>query len=95
MVLSANLMGILPTSAQALLRAVSRWETMWETIRGRMDPAAFEKIGMIRFNSELCWAARKIVQVAISGDKSSAYMQKVGHDSLVQLHEFVRQYRDS
>ncbi|KAK1980204.1 hypothetical protein LZ30DRAFT_724011 [Colletotrichum cereale] len=94
-VLSANLMGILPASAHALLRAVSRWETMWESIRGRMDPATFEKCGMIRHNSELCWATRKITQVAISGDKSSAYMQKVGHDSLVQLHEFVRQYRDA
>ncbi|GKT41309.1 uncharacterized protein ColSpa_01490 [Colletotrichum spaethianum] len=95
MVLSANLMGLLPASAHALLRATSRWENMWESIRSRMDPAAFEKIGMARYNSELCWAARTIIRVAISGDKSSAYMQKVGHDSLVQLHEFVRQYRDS
>lgn len=68
---------------------------MWDTIRGRMEPAAFEKAGMIRYNSELCWIARKLVHVSISGDRSSAYMQKVGHDSLVQLHEFVRQYRDS
>ncbi|OHW98341.1 transcription factor, partial [Colletotrichum incanum] len=95
MLLSANLMGVLPASAHSILRAVSRWEAMWESIRGRIDPAAFEKIGMVRYNSELCWAARKIIQVAISGDRSSAYMQKVGHDSLVQLHEFVRQYRDS
>ncbi|GJC87699.1 hypothetical protein ColLi_10537 [Colletotrichum liriopes] len=95
MLLSANLMGVLPASAHSILRAVSRWEAMWESIRARIDPAAFEKLGMVRYNSELCWAARKIIQVAISGDKSSAYMQKVGHDSLVQLHEFVRQYRDS
>ncbi|GKT58072.1 transcription factor [Colletotrichum tofieldiae] len=95
MLLSANLMGVLPASAHSILRAVSRWEAMWESIRGRIDPEAFEKLGMVRYNSELCWAARKIIQVAISGDKSSAYMQKVGHDSLVQLHEFVRQYRDS
>ncbi|KAK2001059.1 hypothetical protein LX36DRAFT_571038 [Colletotrichum falcatum] len=95
MTLSANLMGILPASAHALLRAISRWESIWESLRGRMSPAAFEKCGIIRHNSELCWAARKIIQVAISGDKSSPYMQKVGHDSLVQLHEFVRQYRDA
>lgn len=95
MLASANLMGVLPACAPALLRAVSRWEVMWDTIRGRMEPAAFEKAGMIRYNSELCWIARKLVHVSISGDRSSAYMQKVGHDSLVQLHEFVRQYRDS
>ncbi|KAL0780264.1 hypothetical protein CaCOL14_004748 [Colletotrichum acutatum] len=95
MLASANLMGVLPACAPALLRAVSRWEVMWDMIRGRMEPAAFEKAGMIRYNSELCWIARKLVHVSISGDRSSAYMQKVGHDSLVQLHEFVRQYRDS
>ncbi|KAK1564230.1 uncharacterized protein LY79DRAFT_530321 [Colletotrichum navitas] len=93
--LSANLMGTLPSSAHTLLRAISRWETLWESFRGDMNPAALEKCGIIRYNSELCWAARKIIQVAISGDKSSAYMQKVGHDSLLQLHEFVRQYRDT
>ncbi|OLN89001.1 Activator of stress genes 2 [Colletotrichum chlorophyti] len=93
-VLSANLMGLLSSSTQAILRAVSRWELMWETIRSRLDPVAFEKSGLVRYNSELSWAAKKIIQVAISGDKSSAYMQKVGHDSLVQIHEFVRQYRD-
>ncbi|OHF01917.1 hypothetical protein CORC01_02795 [Colletotrichum orchidophilum] len=95
MVASATLMGVLPACAPALLRAISRWEVMWDTIRGRIDPAAFERVGTIRHNSELCWIARKLIHVAISGDKSSAYMQNVGHDSLVQLHEFVRQYRDS
>ncbi|TDZ19543.1 Transcriptional regulator MET32 [Colletotrichum orbiculare MAFF 240422] len=94
MVLSSNLMGVLPSCQHSILRAVSRWESMWEAVRGRMDPAVLEKSGMVRYNTELGWAARQIIKVAISGDRSSAYMQKVGHDSLVELHEFVRQYRD-
>ncbi|KAK2060630.1 hypothetical protein LY76DRAFT_614917 [Colletotrichum caudatum] len=95
MALSANLMGTLPASSHAILRAVSRWECMWESFRSRVSPATLEKRGIIRHNSKLCWAARKIIQVAISGDKSSAYMQKVGHDSIAQLHDFLRQYRDA
>ncbi|KAL0943188.1 transcription factor, partial [Colletotrichum truncatum] len=94
MVASANLMGILSSSSHNILRAVSRWEDMWDTVRERMGPAKFEKSGMVRYNTELCWAAKVIVKIAIAGDRSSAYMQKVGHDSLVELHEFVRQYRD-
>ncbi|KAJ0278553.1 hypothetical protein CBS470a_009727 [Colletotrichum nupharicola] len=94
MVLTANLMGVLGPSTRNLSRAISRWEAMWETIQGRMDPTVFEKSGMVRYNTELCWAAKQIIKVAISGDRSSAYMQKVGHESLVELHEFVRQYRD-
>ncbi|KAF6806140.1 transcription factor [Colletotrichum musicola] len=94
MVISSNLMGLLPTTQRSLMRALSRWELMWEAIKGRMDPETFRKSGMVRYNTELCWAAKKIIKVAIVGDRSSAYMQKVGHDSLVELHEFVRQYRD-
>ncbi|KAF5506651.1 hypothetical protein CGCS363_v005866 [Colletotrichum siamense] len=94
MVLTANLMGVLGPSTRNLSRAISRWEAMWETIQSRMDPTVFEKSGMVRYNTELCWAAKQIIKVAISGDRSSAYMQKVGHESLVELHEFVRQYRD-
>ncbi|KAF9877223.1 hypothetical protein CkaCkLH20_05489 [Colletotrichum karsti] len=94
MVLTSNLMGVLGPSSQNLMRAISRWEFMWETTRGRMDPGVFERSGMVRYNTELCWAAKKLIKVATAGDKSSAYMQKVGHESLVELHEFVRQYRD-
>lgn len=94
MVISSNLMGLLPATQRSLMRALSRWELMWEAVRGRMDPETFKKSGMVRYNTELCWAAKKIIKVAITGDRSSAYMQKVGHDSLVELHEFVRQYRD-
>ncbi|GAB1320959.1 Zn(2)-C6 fungal-type domain-containing protein [Madurella fahalii] len=93
---TARLMSLLPVSAPAILRAIDRWEELWGTVAGRVDPEQLRMSGYARHSGEMCWVARRLVEFSLSGrDRTSAYFQRIGHDSPDELHALLRELRDS
>lgn len=85
-------MSLLPTSAPAILRAIDRWEELWQAAAGRMDPDRLRMSGFVRHSGEMCWLARKLVEFCLSGrDRTSPYFQRTGHDSPDELHGLLRE----
>ncbi|KAL2021720.1 hypothetical protein VTK56DRAFT_6663 [Thermocarpiscus australiensis] len=91
----ARLMTLLRSSASAILRALDRWQELWRATAGTLDAEHLRRSGFVRHSGELHWLARKLVEHSLSGkDKTSAYLQGVDHETLNELHEFLRELRD-
>ena len=94
MIGTARFMSLLQCSAPAILRATDRWEELWRATAGRLGDEKLRMIGFARHSGEFCWLARKLVEYSLAGkDKTSPYFQGVGHESLKELHELVRELK--
>lgn len=83
-------MSLLPSSAPAILRALARWQELWDQITKTMDTEALTKAGMAAYGSEMCVLQRKIIEARLGGS-SHPYFQGVGHESLTELYSLVLQ----
>jgi hypothetical protein len=94
MIVTSRLMCTFPTSSPFLIRAFSRWEEIWDSITGKMDPHTLSREGISRHSGEICHLAKKVIQVSLSGSERWTYFRHVAHDSILPLHEFLRGSRD-
>ncbi|KAL8383706.1 hypothetical protein RB595_010758 [Gaeumannomyces hyphopodioides] len=90
---SARFANLLPASAPVIVRAVSRWEALWDRAARGFTPEELSRRGLVRHSGELCWLAKKMLAVLVSGAaEDSGYFQGVAHDSLEELHAFLRRH---
>jgi hypothetical protein len=82
-------MSTISSSSEALLRALSVWQDLWTHTSSTISKEAMKASGMERYSDEQCFVAKKIIEALMSGDKLPPYLQKVGHDTLVELHDFL------
>ncbi|TLD18656.1 hypothetical protein PspLS_10283 [Pyricularia sp. CBS 133598] len=91
---NARFASILPAAAPVVGRAIDRWQQLWELAARGLTAEELSRRGLVRHSGELCWLARMILDVSMTEDAegSSAYLQGVAHDSLEELHAFLRSY---
>lgn len=91
---NARFASILPAAAPVVARAIDRWQELWELAARGLTAEELSRRGLVRHSGELCWLARMMLDVSMSEDaeRSSAYLQDVAHDSLEELHAFLRSY---
>lgn len=85
-------MSTLPLVSPSILRAISRWQALWEAVTSKVDQDCFQVTGMSRQCSEFCYLLQKIIQVSLSGSKLPPYLERVGHDSLAELYNFILEH---
>ncbi|OAA79149.1 Fungal transcriptional regulatory protein [Akanthomyces lecanii RCEF 1005] len=86
--ITADIMSIMPFTAPALLRALARWQVLWNNLMRELDTAALMKTGMSRHSNEMCHLTRKIVEASINKSKHP-FFQKVGHKTVTELYSFL------
>ncbi|KND89067.1 Transcriptional regulator MET32 [Tolypocladium ophioglossoides CBS 100239] len=86
---SAHLMSTLPAVSPSILRAISRWQQLWEAVSEKAGQDCLQMTGMSRHCKEICYLIQKIVQVSSSGRKLPPYLDRIGHDSLAELYNFI------
>ncbi|KAL8364812.1 hypothetical protein RB595_003879 [Gaeumannomyces hyphopodioides] len=90
---SARFANLLPASAPVIVRAVSRWEVLWDRAARGFTPEKLSRRRLVRHSGELYWLAKKMLAVLVSGAaEDSGYFQGVPRDSLEELHAFLRRH---
>jgi hypothetical protein len=79
----------MPTSAPGILRAISRWQELWEAVAAQVDDDSFQMTAMARYCGEFCCLVKKIVEVSASGEKLPPYLKATAHDSVAEIHSFI------
>ncbi|UNI16347.1 hypothetical protein JDV02_002784 [Purpureocillium takamizusanense] len=87
--ISAHLMSMMPVTSSTILRAISRWQGLWEGGTTRADEDRVEMTAMARHCSEFGCLVQKIVEASVSGRKLPPYLEKVAHDSVDELYNLV------
>lgn len=64
------------------------------TEREKGEPPKRHLVGFMKHATEVCWLIRTVVRVAESDDLSCAYMRNIVTDSVKDLHDFIRKYKD-
>jgi hypothetical protein len=96
---SAGLMGLLPASGGALLRAMTRWEQLWRQATSVLAASGEDVRHMAGTMShylspEMCWLARKLIEGGMDGRfEALEYYQGV-HYSLDPLHALIKKLKD-
>lgn len=57
-----------------------------------LDPDSIKKSGTERICYEQSCVSRRLVEVSTSGCKTPPFLEKVGHDSLSELYDFITEY---
>lgn len=86
--ITADIMSMMPFTAPALLRALARWQELWNDLTRELDTAALMKTGMSRHSNEMCHLTRKVVAASINKSKHP-FFQKVGHKTVTELYSFL------
>jgi hypothetical protein len=73
----------------ALLRAIDRWNDLWDAVAGKLDSASLQRSGMARHSNDINALVRKVVEVAMSDGEQPAFLKSVGHESLRELYDFI------
>lgn len=90
-IVSSQLMSMLPVNGPAIIRAISRWYELWEMTKSRMDPEEFRKSGLLRHLGGLAWLAHRMLELQLSGARQAATSTRsVGSASVAELHHLVR-----
>ncbi|KAK5994657.1 Transcription factor [Cladobotryum mycophilum] len=92
MIVNAHTMFTMSSSAPAFLAALSRWEELWDMATASIHMERLSKMGIARHSGEICWFARRIVEVSVSGQGLPAFLRRIGHDSMAEVHEFIVEY---
>lgn len=89
----ARFANLLPASEPVIVRAVARWQRLWDRAARGLTAEELSRRGLVRHSGELCWLAKKMLAALVSGAaEDSGYFQGVAHDSLEELHGFLRRY---
>lgn len=96
---SAGLMGLLPVSGAALLRATERWEQLWREATSLLaalgDDVRHMAGTMSHYLSpEMCWLARKLIEGGMDGRLEGLEYYQGAHCSLDPLHALIKKLKD-
>lgn len=86
--ITADIMSMMPSSAAAILRALSRWQELWTDLVRELGSAEIMKTGLAGHSNESCLMTRKLIQASINKSQHP-YFQKVGHQSLTEIYSFL------
>lgn len=96
---SASLMGLLPVSGAALLRATERWEQLWRQATSLLADSGEDVRHMAGTMShylspEMCWLAKKLVEGGMNGCLEGLEYYQGAHYSLDPLHALIKRLKD-
>ncbi|KAF2819313.1 hypothetical protein CC86DRAFT_413014 [Ophiobolus disseminans] len=74
--------------------AIHGWKSLWDTLHQDAQDGVAPLMGFERHAADYWWLAKMLLKVGQEGDQSCRYMQLVPCDSVKDLHEFIRKYRD-
>ncbi|KAM0325501.1 hypothetical protein ACHAQA_007488 [Verticillium albo-atrum] len=87
---SARLMGMLPTMAPGILRAIRRWFEVWDATVARLGPELVRNSGLPRYSASLAWLAQGTVEISLAPGPQCGYLQNIGQASVEELHSMVQ-----
>lgn len=73
------------------MRATRRWEDLWKAAVSGIDGREMESSGLVKHSAEMCWLARKNIELSVSGREDSGYFSGVAHESLDPLHALIKE----
>ena len=81
------------TVAQALLRALDRWKSLWDRAIESVAPNKRQWLGVARHAPEVAWLSRRIIEVSMAAQsKELTYLYRVTTYDLKNFHDFIREY---
>lgn len=85
---------VLPTSlGSVLLRALDRWEQLWNAALKRVAPDQQRWLGVAKYSPEFALISRRIIEVGTTEEaKCSKYMQTTSECDFQAFHEFILQH---
>jgi hypothetical protein len=84
----ANL--LLDSSHHALLRALDRWEQLWDAAIKRLTPEEQKWLGVARYAPEFALVSRRILEVsADQATPTSEYLRCAPQYDLEKFHQFL------
>ena len=57
----------------------------------KIEKQEMESSGLVKHSAEMCWLARKNIELSVSGKEDSGYFSGVAHESLEELHTLIRE----
>jgi hypothetical protein len=95
MIGAARLLSMLQSGIPTFQRATDRWEEIWRQTVSQFDEEELRMSGLVRHAGEFCWLAKAMLKHSLEGrDKASPYYQRIGHKSLKELHNLLRELRE-
>lgn len=84
---SCTLRALAPTA----MRATCRWQDFWKAAVSKVDEGELEFSGLAKYSAEMCWLARKNIELAVTGKEDLGYLRDVAHESLEEVHTLIRE----
>ena len=94
LIASARLNCTLPALAPKAARAVSRWQDLWKAAMSKVDEVECESSVFLKHSNEMCWLAKRQIEMSADGKEDAAYFKGVAHESLEELHDLVKVLQD-
>lgn len=83
-------MSMAPFSSPATLRAISRWEELWDVLAERADEERLRMTAVARHCREFGCLVRKVIETAASGNEVlPPFLDRVAHDSVDELYNMI------
>ncbi|KAH6628969.1 hypothetical protein C7974DRAFT_393562 [Boeremia exigua] len=83
-----------PPTAEALLSTLDRWKSLWDAVHETSVEGFDTHTGFERHAAAYWWLTRTLLKIVQSGDQSCRYLQPYPSDSVKDLHDFVRKYKN-
>lgn len=93
LIASARLSRTLALLAPKVLRALSRWQHLWNAAVAKASKEEVESSPLAKHSPQMCWLARRIVEVSAAGREDAAYFRTLSHESSAELHALVKELR--
>lgn len=93
LIASARLNRTLPLLAHNALRALSRWQGLWNAAIATGNKEELESSPLAKHSPQMCWLAKRIVEVSAAGKEDAVYFRTLSHESSAELHALIRELR--
>ncbi|KAB5515474.1 fungal-specific transcription factor domain-containing protein [Coniochaeta sp. 2T2.1] len=93
MIFNCRAMPLPDTVANALLRALDRWRSLWSNAIDRVPADQRPWLGLVRYAPEIAWLSRRILETGVAGQGAdSVYLRRVSTYDLADFHQFIKLY---
>lgn len=76
-----------------LLRALDRWEQLWDAALQQIPPEAQRWLGVAKYSAEFALVSRRIIEVSGTGEEPrSKYLRCTPEYDLSVFHEFIMEH---
>lgn len=91
LIASARHSRTLPFLASKALRALSRWQDFWNSAVKKASKEEVDSSPLAKHSPQMCWLARRIVEVSAAGREDAAYFKTPSHESSAELHALMKE----